>query len=243
MKKIYIFLFVLFALDLNATIYDFIKTKSDILLPFFNKEINKMNVRINGYKMDISLLEADKSSEEILIGLYNEAEKNNSIFYSNEYVLFIANLLYEIAGKRKYNDEFGYILYKDKNSRMNFFITAGNGIKSEIIKISTTIKNNSRKSGFNDGIIHFYANEKVFSIEILSDSNKTIHFFNFYMAVLGDRCEIRNYYYNSLQKQKFEIVNKYFDEKIDFFILEKKNRNYLFAISEEQSANWIMIMG
>ncbi len=241
MRKIYIFIFFLFSLNLSATVYDYIKT--NFSLPFINKNLEKMNVRINGNRMDISLFEAEKSSDEILKNLYNKAEENKSTFYSNETILQIAKLLYEIAGKKKYDDEFGYILYTDKNNKMNFYITSGDGSKSEVIKISTNIKENKKNMGFDDGINHFNAIEKVFSIEILSDSNRTQHFSNFYRIIAGDIYEIRNYYNSVFKRQGYRIINKYFEKGMDFFIIEKKNKNYLFTIAETAGEQWMVVMG
>jgi|DewCreStandDraft_4_1066084.scaffolds.fasta_scaffold02440_8 translation elongation factor EF-G len=243
MKKIFFVFFITFAFNLSASVYDIFKLpQSDF--PVFNAlKTGKMKVRINNNKMDISLFEINKPSKQILDLLYEKAEKNNCVFYNNETVLYIADLLYKIAGKRRYDDEFGYIFYKDNKNRMNFTICAGDGQKSEIIKITSNSFNTKKVKGFDDGIKHFSDIEKILSIEILSDADKTIYFANFYRAVFGDRYEIRNFYNNSLKNNKFKIIKKYFDNETDFFILEKNRKNYFFAITEQNNENWIMVAG
>jgi hypothetical protein len=152
-------------------------------------------------------------------------------------------MLYKIAGTKKYDDEFGYIFYKDKKNNFTFVITAGDGTSSEIIKITADSMNNNKRGGVNDGIKHINGAEKIFSIEILSGTGYTLHFANFYRIQSGDRYEMRNYYGYILKNNGFKIVKKYFDDNMDFFIIKKHNRNYLFSISEEHSENWIMVMG
>lgn len=236
-------LLFVFNLNLNASVYDFIRNKGDILLPFILDEIQKMHVRINDNKMDICFFESNNSAKEVLDSLYKQAEKNGCIFYSDEFVFYMANLLYKIAGRKKYEDEFGYIFYRDKNDKIIFIITAGDGKNCEIIKIVTKLFNDKTVKGFNDGIKHYNYACKIFSIEILSESGKTIYFANFYRIVSGDRYEIRNFYNSSIKKHQFKILKRYFGDEIDFFIFDKKGKNYLLAISNNQSENWIIVIG
>lgn len=243
MKKLIVFLLLVFNLNINASVYDFIRNKGDILLPFISDEIQKMHVRINDNKMDIWFLESNKSSKEVLDILYKQAEKNGCVFYSDESVFYVANLLYKIAGRKKYEDEFGYIFYRDKNDKITFIITAGDGRNCEIIKIATRSFKDKTVKGFNDGIRHYNDACKIFSIEILSESGRTIYFANFYRVEYGDRHEIRNFYNNTIKKGRFRVVKKYFDDEIDFFILERKGKNYLLVISDKQQENWIIVTG
>ncbi|MCX7699022.1 MAG: hypothetical protein N2114_06110 [Candidatus Goldbacteria bacterium] len=239
-KVIVIFLFIIH-FNLNASVYDFIKEKINFSMPFISKEIKSMNIKINGNRIDILLLEANKSSEKALVELYEKAEKNGCDFYNSESILYIAELLYKIAGRKKYDDEFGYILYLEKNKKINFIITAGNGEECEIIKISSVL--NNKKNGYDDGINHIANAKQIFSFEILSDYNKTLYFTNFYIITSADRYEIRNFYDHALIKSGFKLIKKYFDNKIDLFIYEKRKKIYLMAISEEQNENWLMVMG
>ncbi|MBP7792245.1 MAG: hypothetical protein KA120_04195 [Candidatus Goldbacteria bacterium] len=243
MKKLVLLLLLFPGLSIHAGVYDFIKNRSDVTLPFISCEIQKMQVRINDNKMDIVLLESEKSSGEILDNTYKEAEKNGCVFFSDETILYAANLLYEIAGKKKYDDEFGYVFYKDRKDKITFVITAGDGRNCEIIRITTQAFKNGVIKGFNDEIEHFYNASKVFCVEILSENGGTINFANFYRVDSGDRYEIRNFYDNALKKKKFNVLKKYYDEKIDFYILERKNRNYLLAISEKDNEDWILVIG
>lgn len=243
MKKLFLIFFITFAFNLNASVYDVFKFPQNVFSHFSGIETGKMKVKINDNKMDISLLDVNKSTKQILDFLYEKAEKNNCVFYNNETVLCIADLLYKIAGRKKYEDEFGYIFYKDNKNKINFIISAGDGQKSEIIKITSNYFNIKKVKGFDDGMKHFSDIEKIFSIEILSDTNKIIYFANFYRAVFGDRYEIRNFYNNSLKNNKFKIIKKYFDDETDFFIIEKNRRNYFLAITEKNNENWIIIAG
>lgn len=241
MREITVFLIVLLHFNINASVYDFVNGKIDFSLPFLGNEIQKMHIKINGNNMQVSLIESNKSSEEVLALIYKEAEKRNCLFYNNETIFLIANLLYEIAGKNKYEDEFGYILYSEKNKKVNFFITAGDGDRSEIIKISSVINNKTKN--FNDGIEHINDAQLTLSFEILSDFNTTLYFANFYVTTLSDRYELRNFYNYSLKKSGYKIIKRFYDARTDIFILTKKNKNYVFAISEERDENWIMVMG
>lgn len=243
MKKMFLFIFLIFNFNLYATVFDFIKNKNEFLFPFVLNEVRDIKVKINDSKMEILLQELNKSSQEVLDILYKNAEKEGCIFYNDETILNIANLLYEIAGRKKYNEEFGYVFYKDKNNKITFVITASDGRSCEIIKITTKQFKNKNIKGYEDGIKHFNDAEKIFSIEISSGRGNAIYFANFYRINSGDRCEIRNFYNNTFKKDKYKILKKYFSETIDFFMIEKGDKNYLLVISEKENENWIFVTG
>jgi hypothetical protein len=210
----------------------------------YARELNKMEMRINGKNVEIKKFKCVKKTRDILDAYYAAAEKNCYKLISNEFLLFSAKMLFGAASCGDNFENFGYIFYVDDGDTGNFIISGSCSGSTELVRAKiNNLTSTAAIRGYDDGIRHMDGAERMLSIEFMS-GGKTVNYGNFYRMAGISRDELRNYYSDELRKNGCSIIKQQHTKDSDIFFAARNKKDLVLTISGDGPDNtMVFLMG